>query len=214
MHARVTFAQVRPGKLHETMALLRDSLYPAFKRMEGFRGALLLTNSNTERVGGITLWESEADVPRVAEMAVETSARPTRRFFEASPLEQLATIPLAGQPDREIYEVRVRFVATSSGEPGHASVLRAQAQPGRMHELVDITRSSVAPFLKQQKGFKSYLGLTQDGSSKELAITLWDKEADARNWENTRAYRELTAKIIPLTTGPPTVEHYEVSVQM
>ena len=58
MHARVTFAQVRPGELHETMGLLRDSLYPAFKQMEGFKGALLLTNPSTEKVGGITLMGS------------------------------------------------------------------------------------------------------------------------------------------------------------
>jgi hypothetical protein len=37
MHARVTFAQVHPGELHETMGLLRDSLYPAFEQMEGFK---------------------------------------------------------------------------------------------------------------------------------------------------------------------------------
>ena len=120
MYARVTFAQVRPGELHETMGLLGGSLYPAFKQMKGFKGALLLTNRRTEKVGGITLWEAEADVPRVAEIAVESSGRPTRRFFEASPLEQLATIPLAGQPDREIYEVRVQVEASSGAGGAYA----------------------------------------------------------------------------------------------
>ena len=214
MHARVTFAQVRPGELHETMGLLRDSLYPAFKEMEGFKGALLLTNSNTEKVGGITLWEAEADVPHVTEVAVETSGRSTRRFFEASVLEQLATIPLAGQPDREIYEVRIQFVASTGGEPMHARVLRAQVQPGKMDDLISIAQDSAMPVLKQQKGFKSFLALTQSSTGIILAITLWEKEADDRTWEVDSRYQELTAKIMPLTAGPLTIERYEVNVQL
>ena len=214
MHARVTFAQVRPGELHETMGLLRDSLYPAFKQMEGFKGALLLTNPSTEKVGGITLWEAEADIPRVTDMAVETSGRPTRRYFEANPLEQLATIPLAGQPDREIYEVRVQVVAPAGGDPVHAKVLTAQVHPGKMDEVISIAQDSVAPALKQQKGFISYLVLTQDSAGKELTITLWETEVDESNWEIDSRYQELAARIMPLRAGPPTVERYEVSVRV
>ena len=214
MHARVTFAQVRPGELHETMGLLRDSLYPAFKQMEGFKGALLLTNPSTEKVGGITLWEAESDVPHVTETAVETSGRPTRRFFEANPLEQLATIPLAGQPEREIYEVRIQVVASAGGDPVHAKVLTAQVQPGKLDEVISISQDSVVPALKQQKGFKSYLVLTQESAGKELAITLWETEADGRNWEIDSRNQELAARIMPLIAGPPTVELYEVSVRV
>ena len=213
MHARVTFAQVRPGELHETIGLLRESLYPAFRLMNGFKGALLLTNSYTEKVGGITLWEGEADVPHVTDIVVETSGRPTRRFFEAGPLEQLSMIPLLGQADREIYEVKIQVVATSAGEPMHARVLTAQVQPGKMDDLISIGQDSVAPILNQQKGFKSYLGLTQGSASKALVITLWEKEADERKWEIDIRYQELVAEIMPLIAGMPTVERYEVSVQ-
>ena len=196
------------------MELLRDTLYPAFKQMEGFKGAILLTDPNTEKVGGITLWEAEADVPHVSEIAVETSGRPTRRFFEASPLDQLATIPLAGQPDREIYKVRVQVVSTSEGEPMHARVLTALVRPSKMNELIGIAQDSLVPVLKQQEGFKGYLGLTQGNSGKELAITLWEKEADERTWEMDGRYQDLAAKFMPLVAGPPTVERYEVSVRM
>ena len=182
MHARVTFAQVGPGELDETMRLLRESLYPAFKQMNGFKAALLLTNAKTEKVGGVTLWEAEADVPHVTEIAVETSGRPTRRFFEARPLEQLAMIPLIGQADREIYEVRFQVVESEAGEPRHAGVLTAQVQPGRMDEIARVTQGSVLP----SKG----------------------------KWEINDTYQELAAKILPLLTGPPTVERYEVSVQV
>ena len=212
MHARVTFAQVRPGELHETMGLLRDSLYPAFKQMQGFISALLLTNPETERVSGITLWETEADVPHVTERAA--SGRSTRRFFEANPLQQLATIPLAGQPDREIYEVRVRVVVPVGEEPRHARVLRTQVQPGKMDELIRIAQDSVVPVLKQQKGFKGSLALAQESAGKNLVITLWEKESDAMRWAGSGRYQEFAGKILPLTAGPPTVELYEVSIQL
>ena len=83
MHARVTFAQVRPGELHETLGLLGESLYPALKQMKGFKCALLLTNRNTERVVGIAVWETEADIPHISDVVVQT--RGTWRFFESSP---------------------------------------------------------------------------------------------------------------------------------
>ena len=212
MHARVTFAQVRPGELQETMGLLRDSLYPAFKQMQGFKGALLLTNRDTEKVRGVTFWETEADVPHVTQRAA--SGRPNRRFFEASPLQQLATIPLSGQPDREIYEVRVRVVASAGEEPMHARVLRVQAQPGKIDKLIHIAQDSVVPVLKQHKGFKGYLVLAQVSAEKILVITIWENEADAMNWEGGNRYQELTGKIFPLTAGPPIVEIYEVSIQV
>jgi len=220
MHARVTFAQVRPGELHETMYLLRQSLYPALKQMKGFKGALLLTNPNMKKVIGIALWKTEADIPHVKpptrDAVVEPTGRRgfTRRFFEASPLERMAMIPLAGQAAREIYEVRVKFVATSRREPTHARVLTNHIRPGKMDEVVGIAQDFEVPSLKLQRGFKSYLGLTEGRTGKGLGISLWDIETHEKAWELDRKYQELAAMIAPLITEPPTVERYEVSVQV
>ena len=96
----------------------------------------------------------------------------------------------------------------------HASVLTVQVQPGKTDEIISIAQDSVVPILKQQKGFEGYLELTQDSTGKELVITLWEKEADERNWEIGSRYQELAAKIMPLLAGPSTVERYEVSVQV
>lgn len=114
MFARVTIGQVRLGKLDETIGLIGERLYPALKQQKGFKGALLLTSADTEKFIGITLWETEADIPHISSPAADTDIetgtqrRPTRRFFEATPQERRATIPLAGQPTREIYEVSVQ----------------------------------------------------------------------------------------------------------
>lgn len=220
MHARVTFAQVRPGELHETMHLLRESLYPALKQMKGFKSALLLTNPNTEKVIGIALWDTEADIPHVTptsrDAAVE-SGGPTgfsRRFFEASPLKRMAMIPLFGQAAREIYEVTVQVGATALGEVRHARVRTAQVQPGKMGQVVGIAQDFMVPVLKRQEGFKSYLGLTEGSTGKGLGISLWDMEIHEKAWELDSKYQELAAMLIPLMTGPSTVERYEVSVHV
>ena len=110
MYARVTFAEAPPGQLDETVGLVRETLYPALKEQPGFKGALLLANSDTRKIIGITMWETEADIPHISTMGdtpVEAGAEsgPTRRFFEASALERTAMIPLTGQSLRETYEV-------------------------------------------------------------------------------------------------------------
>ena len=180
--------------------------------MKGFKSALLLTNPDTEKVSGITLWETEADIPHVTDIVAETRGRSTRRFFEASPLERIAMIPLVGQATREIYQVMVQIEA--GGEPMHASVLTAQVRRGKMDEAIRIAQDLVVPTVKQQKGFKSYIELIQGDTGKELVITLWEREADERNWESNGRYQGLAAKLSPLKVGPPTVERYEVSVQV
>jgi heme-degrading monooxygenase HmoA len=69
---------------------------PAAERQKGFKGVLLLTNPNTEKSIGITLWETEADMK-----AGEASG-----YYQ----EQVAKVAslLAGPPVLEHYEVSVR----------------------------------------------------------------------------------------------------------
>ena len=151
---------------------------------------------------------------RQYETEIETAGRLTRRFFEAHPLEKLATIPLAGEPAREIYEVKVQVSEVAGGDPVHAKMQTGRVQPGMMDELIRIAQDFAVPLLKQQDGFKSYFVLTQGSTCKELAITLWEKESDERNWEMGSRYRELTGMMTPLLSAPPAVERYEVSLQM
>lgn len=220
MYARVTVAQVRPGELDETMSLLRESLYPALKQMKGFKSAFLLTNPNTEKIIAVALWEAEADIPHIgppyrdATVEAKDPKALTRRFFEASPLERLAMIPLVGQAARESYQVALRVEIASAEEPTYASVVTGHARPGKIDETIGIAQDYMVPILKQQKGFKSYLGLIQSNTDKELEIIFWELEADQRAWESDSSYQELAAKLTPLKASPPTVEGYEVSVQV
>ena len=53
MYARVVTGQFQPGKLDEAIALFRDSVIAEIKQQQGFKGALLLRDSNTGK--GITI---------------------------------------------------------------------------------------------------------------------------------------------------------------
>ncbi len=96
----------------------------------------------------------------------------------------------------------------------HARVLTVQVRPGKMDEVIRIAEDSMAPILKRQQGFKLYLGLTECRTGKGLAVSLWEVEADERAWEIDSSYHQLAAKFMPLISGAPTVERYEVSVQL
>ena len=96
----------------------------------------------------------------------------------------------------------------------HARVVTSQSQSGRQDEALAIVRDSIIPAAKQQKGFKSYLGLTNRETGKNITITLWETEDDMIAGETGGYYQEQIAKVAPLLAGPPTTEHYEVSVEV
>ena len=62
MYARVTLAQLQPGKIDELTQFLRDNVIPAAQQYQGFNGLLLLTDDNTNKGIAVALWETEADM--------------------------------------------------------------------------------------------------------------------------------------------------------
>ena len=60
MYARVTLAQIQPGKIDELTHFLRDNVVPAAKTQQGFKGLLVLTDENTNKGIAIALWETAA----------------------------------------------------------------------------------------------------------------------------------------------------------
>jgi len=89
MYARVTTAQVQPGKMDEAISMMRDSTYPANRNQEGFKSAILLTNPKTGKALSITLWETEVGAMGQAAAINPAHAgllygRSVREFFEVS----------------------------------------------------------------------------------------------------------------------------------
>ena len=95
----------------------------------------------------------------------------------------------------------------------HARVVLATTQPGKTDEMIKVARDSILPAAKKQKGFKSWFMLTNRNTGKGIVIGIWNTEADMLANESSGFYKEQIAKVAPLLTGPPTMEHYEVSVK-
>lgn len=61
VHARFTFAQMKPGaSIDEARKVWTKSITPASKAQKGFLGNLLLLNEKTREGIAITLWQSES----------------------------------------------------------------------------------------------------------------------------------------------------------
>jgi len=88
MYARVTTAQVQPGKMDEAISIMKNNTHPTHRSQQGFKNAILLTDPKTNKALSITLWETEADA---------TGAAPANNVSSAG--------LLTGHAVREIFEV-------------------------------------------------------------------------------------------------------------
>jgi hypothetical protein len=105
MVARVTRVRVNPEDIDESVRLFDESVIPAAKQEEGFRGALLLMRSNGEALA-IDLADS-----------LEHAQANERSGFYQSQITKFAG-KIVERPTREIYEVRV-----AKGVKGGAELL-------------------------------------------------------------------------------------------
>ena len=201
MHARVVTFQLHPGKTEEAVRIYRDSIVPAAKQQPGFKGARLLTDSNTGKGISISLWETEADLK-----AGETSG-----YYQ----EQIAKLGqvLAFSPTRESYEVSIQ--ETQQGGAGtYARVLTTTVQSGKMDEGMQIVRDSAQPVARQQPGFKGGLSLLDRSTGKSISITFWATEADLLAGETSGYYQAQIAKVAHVLATPVLREAYEVALQV
>jgi heme-degrading monooxygenase HmoA len=95
----------------------------------------------------------------------------------------------------------------------HARVSTAEVQPGRMDEVVAISRDSVLPAARQQRGFGGGLWLTDPDANKVVVATLWGSREDMESGEQSGYYREQIGKLSDLLAGDVVREAYEVSIR-
>ena len=95
----------------------------------------------------------------------------------------------------------------------NARIVLGQTMIDKKDEAIDIYRDSLVPAAKEQNGFKNVMLLTDSETGKFISITLWETETDMAAGEASGYYQEQIAKFGALFASPPTMEHYEVSVQ-
>ena len=95
----------------------------------------------------------------------------------------------------------------------YARVSTAEVQPGKMDELVSVSRDSVLPAAQQQQGFKGGLWLTDPDTNKAMIVTLWETREDMEAGEQSGYYREQVGKFADILAGDVVREAYDVSIQ-
>ena len=96
MHARVVSMELLPMNVGEAVRIYQEVVVPAAKEERGFKGALMLTDSETGEGVSISLWESEEDMH-----ASEASGFYHRKLDELDAL-------FISTPVRKHYEVSVQ----------------------------------------------------------------------------------------------------------
>jgi heme-degrading monooxygenase HmoA len=59
MHARVISGLIRPDNREEAIGIFRDKIVQRAKKQEGFQGALLLADFESNKFHSITFWDTE-----------------------------------------------------------------------------------------------------------------------------------------------------------
>lgn len=96
MYARVLVAQAQPDKSEELIQTIRDSVIPAVEQEVGFKGMLLLNNTESGEGIAITFWETPVDLK-----ASETNGYLQEQLNKVVPL-------LVKPPAQGVYEVSVQ----------------------------------------------------------------------------------------------------------
>jgi heme-degrading monooxygenase HmoA len=95
----------------------------------------------------------------------------------------------------------------------NARIVLGQIQVDKKDEAIGVYRESVVLAAKEQNGYKNAILLTDSETGKFISVTLWETEADMNAGEASGYYKEQLGKLGAFFAGPPTMEHYEVSVQ-
>ncbi len=95
----------------------------------------------------------------------------------------------------------------------NARIVLGQIQIDKRDEAIGVYKESIVTAAKEQNGYKNAFLLTDSATGKFISITLWETEADMTAGEASGYYQEQVGKLGAFFASPPTMEHYEVSVQ-
>lgn len=86
MYARAITFQYQPGKMDEGLNILRETVVPELQQQPGFQGATNLVDRGNNKVVGITLWRSEADLQASGMSKLQARFAKVSSFLAAVPI--------------------------------------------------------------------------------------------------------------------------------
>jgi len=186
MQASVNYRQIPLDRMDEALRTYRDKTIPEIRTRNGFQGALVLADHSNGKTIAIALWDSETDMNA------------------SSPPGYVDAIS-GGPPIREVYEVSAHDRPTSEvANTTHARVNKRQIQGGKMDEAIRTYQDSTVPRVRGQQGSTGALVLTDRGTGRVIAISLWASEGDMDA-------AGPSTNVDDISVGPPTRELYEIS---
>ena len=96
----------------------------------------------------------------------------------------------------------------------YARVTTFQIDPSRLDAVLEVSRGSILPAMKEQQGFKGILTLLDRPAGRATSITLWETEADIHASESSGYYQQQVSKLASFLTTPPARETYEASLDL
>ena len=91
-------------------------------------------------------------------------------------------------------------------------VVRGHTQPGRADELAERWREFVLPRLQGAPGLRhAYFGVNREANA-TVGVSVWESPPDEATMNRT--VEEFRARVGDLVAGAPTVETYEVLVDV
>ena len=95
----------------------------------------------------------------------------------------------------------------------HAGVVSVQLKAGKAEEAARTYQDSVAPELRQMRGFEAGYVLTNAETGKGYIIGLWESREDEEGFESSGTFWQQAGKGEDVLDGPPTREVFEVSAR-
>jgi hypothetical protein len=97
----------------------------------------------------------------------------------------------------------------------YARVTTTPISSYRLDEAIQVARENTLPAASEQPGFKGYLMLVDKSNGMAITITFWQDENDRQCTSPGSAYyKDSISQLVPMLTGAPVVEDYEVVLQV
>ena len=93
----------------------------------------------------------------------------------------------------------------------YVRIIRGQPKPGQVAEMAKRWEKLVVPRLQAMSGFQHASFSGDVTANVAVSVSLWDKHPDTETMRQVT--KDFSAQMQDITTGPPSVETYEVLAQ-
>jgi quinol monooxygenase YgiN len=88
-------------------------------------------------------------------------------------------------------------------------IIKMHLKPNTAAQLTKTVEEQVLPLLRKQEGFKDEIFFLSPDGKDAVAISLWDRQANAESYSQ-KAYPQVAQLLTSLLEGTPQVKTYDV----